>query len=330
MLFFRKKGGDPDGVAREDAGRRSTDVASGDADEAARREAGRAALSQGMLTPEARARLASPIRSTDLSCAAFLLTRSAGFESLGVVMGSAFHTLNMYYLPTEQRNRYVGELADLSAAHRNARTLAVERLRREAAALGAHGVVGVKLAWKKMPWSRGLIECTAVGTAIRLEGSASPDHPFTSNLSGSEFWGLYNAGYLPRDLVFGAAVYMVACDDHTRRLVLTPFGGGMRNQEIESYNEGLMAARRLASTRLAKSIKASQGEGAVGMEVDYHFHELEYEIGNMTYIDLLITFTAVGTSLVRRGDGAGSIPPSPSISYDLRGIEAGAWRMGKG
>jgi uncharacterized protein YbjQ (UPF0145 family) len=318
MLFFRKKGDDPGEVARREGGRRSAGDASGEADEAARREAGRAALSQGMLTPEARARLASPVRSTDLSCAEFLLMRNAGFESLGVVMGSAFHTLNMYYLPTEQRNRYVGELADLSAAHRNARTLAVGRLRHEAAALGAHGVVGVKLTWKKVPWSRGLMECTAVGTAIRLEGAASPDHPFTSNLSGSEFWGLYSAGYLPRDLVFGAAVYMVACDDRTRRLVLTPFGGGMRNQEIESYNEGLMAARRLASTRLAKGIRDSKGEGAVGMEVDYHFHELEYEIGNMTYLDLLITFTAVGTSVARRGDGGGSLPPSPTISYDLR------------
>ena len=96
MLFFGKKDRDPEGEAL--------------------RSAGLAALSQGKLTPEARTRLASPVRSTDLSCAEFLLTRNAGFESLGVVMGSAFHTISTAWLTYEQRMRYVGELAELTTA----------------------------------------------------------------------------------------------------------------------------------------------------------------------------------------------------------------------
>lgn len=300
MLFFRKNERDPE--------------------EEARRNAGLAALSQGRITPEAKARLASPVRSTDLSCAEFLLTRHAGFESLGVVMGSAFHTINTSWLVYEQRVRYVGELRDLTEAHHNARNLAVERLRREAAALGAHGVVGVKLTWKKVRWGSNMVECTAIGTAIRLAGTASTDHPFTSNLSGSEFWQLYVAGYVPRDLVFGVSAYMVACDDITRRGAFSSLGGSFRNMEVESFSRGLMTAGQLATTRLARSAVDSGGEGTVGMEIEYEFDDLEYEINNFTYVDLVIAFTAIGTSIITRANGTGWEPAKPRLCHDLGGL----------
>ena len=54
----------------------------------------------------------------------------------------------------------------------------------------------------------------AIGTAVRHEGSQgayrTPDgKPFTSDLSGQDFWTILNAGYRPLGFVMGNCVFYV-------------------------------------------------------------------------------------------------------------------------
>ena len=53
--------------------------------------------------------------------------------------------------------------------------------------------------------------------------------PFTSDLSGQDFWSLLHAGYRPIEMVMGRCVYHV-----THRGVLSGLGKVGRNVELEN------------------------------------------------------------------------------------------------
>ena len=97
-----------------------------------------------------------------------------------------------------------GELdVPLTQALYQARELAMERMEEEADALGADGIVAVRLTFNVHAWGSNIIEFVAIGTAVHhLESKGSyrtvDGKPFTSDLSGQDFWTCSsNAGYRP-------------------------------------------------------------------------------------------------------------------------------------
>ncbi len=58
------------------------------------------------------------------------------------------------------------ELDVLSKAMYHARELAMSRMRAEATAMGADGIVGVKLTIKRLEWDEHLLEFIAIGTGV--------------------------------------------------------------------------------------------------------------------------------------------------------------------
>ncbi len=80
--------------------------------------------------------------TSDLSVSEFLLVREAGFDPVGLVMGTSIYQV----APTIPKNaRAGGELADMTRALYHARELAMNRMEEEAEALGADGIIGVRL-----------------------------------------------------------------------------------------------------------------------------------------------------------------------------------------
>ena len=238
-------------------------------------EATRKALEQGKIPPHARHRLQQQRQqnqgffTSDLTSNEHLLTREAGYEPLGLVMGTAFYKISFWGYFNSYRT-VTGELTNLSQAQLAARELAIDRLRQEAQLLGAHGVIGVRLQLGGYDWSAQTVEFTAIGTAIRIPGRPPDPRPFTSDLSGQEFWQLHQAGYYPRGLVLGICSYYVHTDWDTRNMMRGGFWGrgSSQNQEIASYTQGFQLARHLASQRLTADIRKHGGEGAVGMHID--------------------------------------------------------------
>jgi len=281
----------------------------------------RKALEQGYITPNARRRLEESRKrqgffTSDLTSNEHLLTREAGYEPIGLVMGTSFYKLsfwgyfNGYYTTS-------GELAVLSQAQLAARTLAVSRLQQEAALLGANGVIGVQLKIRNHDAS--MIEFTAIGTAIRIPGRAPDPKPFTSDLSGQEFWQLHQAGYYPRGLVFGVCSYYVHTSWNTRGLTrggLFGIGSG-QNQEITQYTQAFQIARHLAMSRLTADTQTHQAEGSVGTHIDMGIEDIEYEINETTYHDLLIHFMAVGTAIVDDPQPVQTVRKSPLLYLNL-------------
>jgi uncharacterized protein YbjQ (UPF0145 family) len=222
-----------------------------------------------------------PFFTSDLSANEYLLAKEAGCDPIGLVMGSSFYQIGFYRNWWGYRTQ-TGEVEILTQAQLTARELAVRRLQQEATMLGAHGVIGVRLQQRHKYWGLGMIEFTAIGTAIRIPGESPTKTPFTSDLSGQEFWQLRQAGYRPRGMVFGVCSYYIHCDRTTRSLMNQSFwnrlfGRGRQNQEMQQFTEGFQDARELAVLRLTNAINQLGARGAVGMEIETSQEVINYQ-----------------------------------------------------
>ncbi len=148
------------------------------------------------LPKHARERLADmrarKLFTSDLSVNEFLLVKEAGFDPLGLVMGTSLYQITPT-LPKLAPGSPGCELVNMTRALYHARELAMNRMEEEAEAHGADGVVGVRLTVK-------------LGTnPVQLEWDRYRDwqdwargvgFPRSSTLLGQEWktWGVVAAG----------------------------------------------------------------------------------------------------------------------------------------
>ena len=132
--------------------------------------------------------------TSDLSVNEFLLVEEAGFTPLGLVMGSSIYQIGIQTRRWSQST----ELDKLTQAMYTARELAMARMEEEADVLGADGIVGVRLDVNYYEWGKSTAEFIAVGTAVKAKDGSSwrnvEGKPFTSDLSGQDFWTLVASG----------------------------------------------------------------------------------------------------------------------------------------
>src|SRR3954452_14259557 len=86
--------------------------------------------------------------TSELAVIAFLLVRVAGFEPLGLVVGSSIYHIG-FQQSAWSRNQ---EMDVLTQAMYHARELAMTRMEEEADQLGADGIVGVRLNVGRYEW----------------------------------------------------------------------------------------------------------------------------------------------------------------------------------
>ena len=205
--------------------------------------------------------------TSDLSVNEFLLVREAGFDPVGLVMGSSIYHIG-FQIPGFYQSQ---EMEVLTQAMYHARELAMTRMEEEADVLGADGIVGVRLEVTRYEWGESLAEFMAIGTAIRHrqgEHYRTPDNrPFTSDLSGQDFWTLLRAGFRPISLVMGTCVYHVAHQGLMQSLKQVG-----RNTEMQNYTQALYDARELALSRMQAEAESESAEGIVGAQVKESNH----------------------------------------------------------
>jgi uncharacterized protein YbjQ (UPF0145 family) len=256
--------------------------------------------------PEAgRARLAQNrqgLFTSDLSVNEFLLVKQAGFEPLGLVVGSSIYHIGIQLAGWKKSQ----EMTVLSEAMYGARQLAMTRMEEEADQLGADGVVGVRLDIGRYEWGQDMAEFIAIGTAVKHRDGvlhrAPSGRPFTSDLSGQDFWTLLRTGHRPVGMVMGSCVYHVA-----HRGMLQSLAQTGRNVELSNFTQALYDARELAMERMQSEAQELRAEGIVGVELQ----EKSHGWGSHT-----IEFFAVGTAIVPREGHDDPIPP-PTPVLDL-------------
>src|SRR3954462_14541612 len=244
--------------------------------------------------------------TSDLSVAEFLLVKEAGFDPLGLVGGSS-----IFHIGFQQSSWKVSEeMQVLSEAMYTARELAMTRMEEEADQLGADGIVGVRLEIGRYEWGADLAGVIANGTAIKHRGGelhrAPNGRPFTSDLSGQDFWTLLHAGYRPVGLTMGSCVYHVA-----HQGIRQAFRQMGQNIEMQNYTQALYDARELAMERMQYEAQQVQAEGIVGVQLQERSHGWGSHV---------IEFFAIGTAIVplEGPDGAEHIIKPPMTVMPLR------------
>ena len=241
--------------------------------------------------------------TSDLSVNEYYLLEQAGFEPLGFVMGSSFYHIGIQWTIQPFQNY---ELDVLTQALYHARENAMARMEEEAALLDADGVVGVRLEMGQQTWAVGMAEFTALGTAVRAldrtRNFRKPSgRPFTSDLSGQEFWTLLRTRARPVELAMGNCVYHVA--HRGFRQALSQFG---QNVEMANYTQALYTARELALERLQTEAESVEADGIVGVDVQQC---------NYGWNSHVLEFFALGTAVKR--EGAFPIAHDPGLVLSL-------------
>lgn len=262
---------------------------------------------------------------SELSVTEFLTLARAGFLPCGLVVGSSvYHATTPYDWKVA-----TAEIKGLSHAMRTVRQLAIKRMRKQAATLGADGVVDVRIDIEHHLWrgQRQVARCLAVGTAVSFDRALAPEalrhapslrlssgEPFDSDLSGGDFVTLLSAGYRPVTVAMGCCVYGLDPRDLRR------YQSGAA--EVASYTRAFFAARELAMERLQEDLfrefprrLPDAPTGIVGMSV----HEDTYG-GQGASGPPIVEFTALGTAVAplapddpRRATGM----PTPEVAVSL-------------
>jgi uncharacterized protein YbjQ (UPF0145 family) len=240
--------------------------------------------------------------TSDLSVNEFVLLHKLGFDPLGYVMGTSIYHVGLQYGNWRQSM----ELEVLTAAMYNARELAIDRMRTEAHALKADGIVGVHLAIQQHAWGAGELEFVAQGTAVTAKDpnpslKLADGGPFTSDLSGQDFFTLVKAGHFPRALVFGTCVYHVAHQSVRQAMKMTG-----QNMEIPLFTEAVYTARELAMTRMEDEAAHHGADGIVGVRAGVYNH---------IWGEHATEFLAVGTGVITSPE-SGLAEPSMTLSLN--------------
>ena len=261
--------------------------------------------------------------TSDLSVNEFLLVKQAGFEPLGLVMGSSIY--NISSRPPQNLGQYEPgrELGEVTQALYHARELAMTRMEEEADELGGDGIIGVRMDVNLHAWGQNVAEFIAVGTAVRHAGGESfrnaQDKPFQSGLSGQDFWTLLRSGYRPVGFVMGNCVYYVRPE-----ALIVP--NDARNGELSPYTHCLYDARELAMERLQAEAEEVRATGIVGVEIEEKQHTWgtggQFAGGNAAKLyGETIEFFVFGTAVVPADSGQPMPVPTMVIpaNDDVRG-----------
>jgi uncharacterized protein YbjQ (UPF0145 family) len=268
-------------------------------------------LSAAGLPPDALRRLqelepsnAGPgLFTSDLSVNEFLLVRQAGFRPLGLVFGSS-----IYHIGLQGRSwRRNQELQNLSQAMYSARELAMVRMEAEADLLGADGIVGVRLDANFYDWGKHSAEFIAIGTAVSAQADPGSwrNHdgkPFTSDLSGQDFWTLIQAGYAPVGMVMGTCVFHVAHRNFAQTVTTVT-----QNGELPNFTQALYEARERAMERMQTEAITLGAEGIVGVQLVEKSH---------LWGSHVIEFFTIGTAVRPLRPDHVIAPPQMVLSLD--------------
>jgi uncharacterized protein YbjQ (UPF0145 family) len=221
--------------------------------------------------------------TSDLTVNEFALLHESGFGPLGLVLGSSIYHVGYQFQAWNQSQ----ELQVLTQAMYTAREYAIARMEAEADALGADGIVGVRLDYKQYSWGEDLIEFLAVGTAVRSNRGGSwrtpAGKPFTSDLSGQDMWTLVKTGHAPVSFVLGTCVYHVA--HQSFRQSWKTIG---QNTEMPNFTQATYDAREIAMSRMQAEAERDGAAGIVGVRVVENNH---------VWGEHAIEFLALGTSI---------------------------------
>jgi uncharacterized protein YbjQ (UPF0145 family) len=230
----------------------------------------------------------------------------------------------------------IGAARPLVSVLYQARRAAIRRMTTECTALGALGVIGVRLEIGPFGDDEDILEFRALGTAIRAAGVVSRAQPFASDLSGQDFTKLVAHGWMPVGLALGVAVGYRHDDWLTKGQTRWTAG----NVEVEGYTYLVRQMRTDARNELELDLVRMGADGVVVREMQTRITERRCPIVPFSR-DHVAEATIVGTAIaqfasiapppiygIHKLDGRRPEPPPPrQVSVGL-GSDANEERLG--
>ena len=316
------------------------------------------------LPPAARERLAEQRQThswgSTLAVNEFAAISKVGFQPVGQVLGAAVYNIGdagdeecpygvtVYrregtptYRPPGGGPRLVqapvaptgaaaiGSARPLVSVLYQARRAAIRRMTAECTALGALGVIGVRLEVGPFGDDEDILEFRALGTAIRAPGVASRAEPFASDLAGQDFTKLVGHGWIPVGLALGVAVGYRHDDWLTKGQTRWTAG----NVEVDGYTYLVRQMRTDARNELELDLVRMGADGVVVRELQTQITERKCPIVPFSR-DHVAQATIVGTAItqfanlapppiygIHKLDGRRPAPPvaTPQVSVSLAG-----------
>jgi uncharacterized protein YbjQ (UPF0145 family) len=212
----------------------------------------------------------------------------AGYQPIRFSMGIVAYALGVGRgLVGSLRTLGRGEVKEFSQMYNDIRHTALDRLKAEAASLGANAVVDTSI--RILPYGPGSVELLMTGTAshhprLGLVGGAAGVH--TSELSGEELWNLARMGYAPVQLCMATSVYSLGVIGGIGTMLQ-----GLSRGELPELTSLIYGARENCLDLLRKEAESVGAERVIGNKLSIR----ELAPG-------LIEVVAIGTA-VRRLDG---------------------------
>lgn len=276
------------------------------------------ALTSGQLSKDVKVRMEQQRSgqlpwTSDLSVSEWAGLRAYRFRPLGQVMGSSFYHVG--YVPNGLLSYYTNthEMRAPTQAMYEGRRLALERMEQEAAALGAHAVVGVDLKRSSFQLQEDVVEFTCFGTAVTLENVPLPGRPILCSVSGQDLVRLLARGAMPIGLALGASFYYVRTDFWDLRQERSFY-----NQEMSHFSRAVNEIRRTVTHKLREDVKRLGGTGVVGGDLSLHVEEIAGGTGgnDEEIIDHILQALMVGTVISSVPRLETSIAPQLTVSLN--------------
>lgn len=254
-------------------------------------------LSQG--TSVSAAQAGQPFFTTSASGTELYCHLDAGYLPISFVMGNVAYALGIGRGITGGLSTLAkGEVHQYSSMYNRIRHLALVRLRREAANVGANSVVDVRIDLR--PFGTGVVELLMTGTASHHPAFPSTDNDpakvVTSELTGAEIFSLAQMGYAPLQLVMATSVYSLGLVGG----IGSSFAA-LAKGELRELTELIYGARENCLSLLRQEAEELGAERVIGNRLQIR----ELSPG-------LIEVVGVGTA-VRRLDGIA--PHSPTLPF---------------
>ncbi|MDR3571677.1 MAG: heavy metal-binding domain-containing protein [Candidatus Pacebacteria bacterium] len=174
-----------------------------------------------------------------------------GYKAGNIAIGNSVYSLGLINsIGSGVRAVVGGEISQITKLIEDGRESAYDRLVKEAESHGANGVTGVDSSLVDHGTN---IEFLSIGSSLHGNGEF-----FTTSADGQELYCQIDAGYTPKQFVFGNVAYSIGI---TRGII-----GGLKTLargEIKEYSNIFNQTRNLALSRIVDSAKKTGNVNAV-------------------------------------------------------------------